>query len=74
MERPNTIFFYQSFGIRVKDVYIYIYVNTLICHKVGSAQNVSLVIGECLVIGISTLHSFPNAPNSQDKTTKSSNS
>jgi hypothetical protein len=41
---------------------MYIYVNTLICHKVGSAQNVSLVIGERLVIGISTLHSFPNAP------------
>jgi hypothetical protein len=45
---------------------VHIYVNTLICHKVGSAQNACLVIGGHLVIGISNLHSFPNAPNSQD--------
>jgi hypothetical protein len=40
---------YQSFGIRVKDVHIYMCVNTLICHRVGNAQNV------CLVIDVSTL-------------------
>jgi hypothetical protein len=36
-------------------MYIYIYVNTLICHRVGSAQNVCLAIGGHLVIGVSTL-------------------
>jgi hypothetical protein len=52
--KDQTLFsFYQSFGIRVKDVHIY--VNTLICHRVGSVQNVCLVIGGHLVIGISTL-------------------
>ncbi len=44
---------YQSFGIKVKNVHIY--VNTLICHKVGSAQNVCLETGGRLVIGISTI-------------------
>jgi hypothetical protein len=39
-------------------MYIYIYMNTLICHRVGSARNVCLVIGERLVIGISTLHAI----------------
>jgi hypothetical protein len=55
--KDQTLFsFYRSFGIRVKDVHIY--VNTLICHRVGSAQNVCLVKGGCLVIGISTLHAI----------------
>jgi len=49
-------FFYQSFGIRVKDVHIC--VNTLICHRVHSVQNVCLVIGGRLVIGIFTLHAM----------------
>jgi hypothetical protein len=35
--KDHTLFsFYQLFGIRVRDVRIY--VNTLICHRVGSAQ------------------------------------
>ncbi len=52
--KDHTLFsFYQSFGIRIKDVHIY--VNTLICYRVGSAQNVCLVIGGHSVIGISTL-------------------
>jgi len=46
--------FYQSFGIRVKDVHIY--VNILIFHRVGSAQNVCLVIDGHLMIGIFTLN------------------
>jgi hypothetical protein len=44
---------HAPFGIRVKDVHIY--VNTLICHRVGSPQNVCLVVGGHLVIGVSTL-------------------
>jgi hypothetical protein len=52
--KDQTLFsFYESFGIRVKDVRMY--VNTLICHRVGSAQNVCLAIGGRLVIGVSTL-------------------
>jgi hypothetical protein len=52
--KDQTLFsFYQSFGIRIKDVHIY--VNILICHRVGSAQNVCLVIGAPLVIDIFTL-------------------
>jgi hypothetical protein len=43
----------HPFGIRVKDVHIY--VNTLICQRVGSAQNVCLVIGGHLVISVFTL-------------------
>ncbi len=43
--------FYQSFGIRVK--YVHIYVNILIFHN---AQNVCLVIGGHLMIGIFTLN------------------
>ncbi len=46
--------FYQSFGIRVKDVYMY--VNILIFHRVGNAQNVCLVIGGRLMICILTLN------------------
>jgi hypothetical protein len=57
MERPHIIFLLPMFGIRVKDVHIYICVcvNILICHKVGSAQNVCLVIGGHSVLGIYTL-------------------
>jgi len=32
--------------------------NTLICHRVHSVQNVCLIIGGHLVIGISTLHAI----------------
>jgi len=52
--KDQTLFsFYQSFGIRVNDVHIY--VNTSICHRVGSAQNVCLEIDGHLVICVSTL-------------------
>jgi len=52
--KDQTLFsFYQSFSIRVKDVHIY--VNISICHRVGSAQYVCLIIGGRLVIGISIL-------------------
>ncbi len=55
--KDQTLFsFYQSFGIRVKNVHIY--VNILICRKVGSVQNVCLVIGGRLVMGVSTLIGF----------------
>jgi hypothetical protein len=54
--KDQTLFsFYQSFAIRVKDVCVCVRVNTLIYHRVGSAQNVCLVMGGRLVIGVSTL-------------------
>jgi hypothetical protein len=53
--KDQTLFsFYQSFGIKV----ICVCVNTLICHRVGSAQIACLVIGGRLVIGVSTLIAF----------------
>jgi hypothetical protein len=52
--------FYQSFDIRVKNLHLY--VNTLICHRVGNAQNVCLVICGRLVIGISTLEHLDSFP------------
>ncbi len=59
--KHQTIFsFYQSFDIKVKNVHIY--VNTLIFHRVGSAQNVCLVIGGHLVIGVSTLEHLDSFP------------
>jgi hypothetical protein len=65
--KNQTLFsFYQSFGIRVKDVCIYMCVcvcvceYTLICHRVGKAQNVCLAIGGRLVIGVSTLYILYN--------------
>jgi hypothetical protein len=36
--------------------------NTLICHKVGSVQNVCLVIGGRLVLGVSTLEHLDSFP------------
>jgi hypothetical protein len=53
MEDQTLFSFYQLFGIRIKDVHVY--VNILICHRVGSAQNVCLVIGGRLVIDVFTL-------------------
>jgi hypothetical protein len=52
--------FYQLFDIRIKNVHLY--VNILICHRVGNAQNVCLVIGGHLVIGISTLEHLDSFP------------
>jgi hypothetical protein len=58
MERPNTIFLLPIvwyWGKIYMCVCVCVCVNTLICHMVGSAQNVCLVIGGHLVIGVSTL-------------------
>jgi hypothetical protein len=46
----DTFCYSAPFGIKVKDVHIY--VNTLICQRVGSAQNVFLVISGHLVINV----------------------